>query len=69
MGLYSKADIEKSKEQADKFIEEVEEKQKKDAKTKSTMDWALFFVYVGFTGISICLVFLVIKALLKYIGS
>ena len=69
MGLYSKADIEKSKEIADKFIEETEEKQKKDTNTKAIVGWVLFFVYGGATGIGIYLIFLVIKALLKYIGS
>ena len=68
MGLYSEEDIKKSKERADKFTQEIKEKQKKDTHDQDIIGWMRFLISAGLTGLGIWIVILIMRALLKYIG-
>lgn len=65
----SEKDIKKSIEHADKLTEKIRKKNKKEYNAKAFLGCGLFMVYAGCVGVGIYIVYLVIQALLKYIGG
>ena len=53
----------------DDLTERIRKINEKEKKMKSVMSLVLFLLFSGITGIGVWIVVLLIKALLKYIGS
>ena len=67
--LFGKEWVKKEKKRAKQLEEEIKEKKRKDRNTQAIFGWIIFLVYAGLTGVGAYIVYLIIRALLKYIES